>query len=97
MHLPPQGFVPWRQRHCPLVQTPPPQSPLPQQLSLGMHEPLQERNPVKQAQVLPWQVPSAPQSASVQQELAGRHFLPHLTFGALHFFFFFFFFASASP
>jgi hypothetical protein len=62
-----------------------------------MHEPLQRRNPVKQAQLLPWQVPSAPQSASAQQALAGRHCLPHLTFGALHFFFFFFFFASPSP
>ena len=30
-----------------------------------------------------------------QHEPAGRHFLPHLTFGALHFFFFFS--ASASP
>jgi hypothetical protein len=62
-----------------------------------MHEPLQRRNPVKQAQVLPWQAPLPPQLASEQHEPAGRHFLPHLTFGALHFFFFFFFFASASP
>lgn len=95
MHVPPQRFVPSRQRQAPLEQTPPPQSALPQQLPFGIHVPLQRRNPEKQAQVLPWHTPLPPQLPSVQHEPAGKHCLPHFTFGALHFFFFFF--AAASP
>jgi hypothetical protein len=48
-------------------------------------------------QVLPEQIWHVPQSASVQQDPAGKHFLPHFTFGDLHRFRRFFASPSASP
>lgn len=76
--------MPARQRPCPPEQTPPPQFVLLQQFPSKIHDPFQSLNPEKHAQMLPWQTPLPPQLASMRQEPAGRHFVPHLTFGALH-------------